>query len=646
MDRSIQTDLCKGLRACGLPKEVTYELLNTISKWYDSCGPDWTNSRLKDIKQWYLSVLAGEPKPPVWYKKSSTGYPLGAFGCLFKSRNHAKVLAVLSANTLFKEKSLSVKQEEKFLHGLTGNGLGDTQPQGVGKIIENLPGWLPGWNGMTFPEVAFPSTNCVTAITVPVGDKDCVRVHSSEERDMAYIKSWGSIPEATIQYLDESDHLDWIPMKFLKNMEDLTFKEGSPVVGRIGLIQEPGLKLRSVANPNRISQALTKPLATVWDQIVQKFPTDYTYNQEDGITWVQKKLSQGVRLAGSDLSSATDLLSLTGSLTIARHWVNCGLFNGEVRWTEEQISDFWWDYDIAERHFVNLSRGLWYMPQTSSDPNQGRMVRWQQGQPLGLYPSFRLLALTNNSVGIAAASMAGLPWRDSFAVIGDDIIMDARMEPYYTDLIQSIGGEINHSKTLISDRVGEFAGRIIEPTRVSRKTYRFRDPGDDGFMSYVSDLGDQAKALLRPRQRKCWEHYKYVPGFVVPGPWSKDSFGVPLEDRLGWYLTASGLFQEKTADPDPYIRSNEQALLRATLTSQGHGYKVDPVMDLPFPMDEDYLSSEFIDTPLPSGDPRHQNGRSFLEHAEHARKSSRSFHDWKKGREEQSPGRSDLGMDR
>lgn len=142
--------------------------------------------------------------------------------------------------------------------------------------------------------------------------------------------------------------------------------------------------------------------------------------------------------------------------------------------------------------------------------------------------------------------------------------MDAVMEPHYVKLVHRLGGEVNHSKTITSDRCAEFAGRVILPERVCLKTYKFKDPSDVNFMSYMSDLGPQASSMLRPKQLKVWNEFKYVPGVAFDGPWSTDSFGLPLVDRVSWSLTKTTLFDE-TPDSDPIQKDVEQSLLQESL---------------------------------------------------------------------------------
>lgn len=621
-----QTELCQSIRACGIPKDMALELVNTIGKWIQSSGPEWTNTRIKDLRQWYESILAGQPRPPDWFKRSSQGTPLGVWGRLFKMKNPAKVLGVLSVNTLFVENEVSPTQKDKFLHGLQGNGHTESDLEAwelknlrYRSALQPITGFEKVQDLFDCLQITLPTTEDMTGKTVPVARSKPLHMSSQGDREEALVDSWGSVPQQTLDFLDETDHLDLIPIGL--EISPFHFK-GADVVGRIGLIQEPEIKLRSVANPNRVAQHFTKPLASLWEGVMRSFPSDCTFDQDAGICWVQDKLQQGVRLAGSDLSSATDLLSLQGCLSIAQVCVERYLSQTYLKEVKAWIQE---EYPKHVNYFVALSRGTWVAPEKSGLGD----LQWKQGQPLGLYPSFRLLAITNNSLGTLASLRAGLDPSDSFRVIGDDIIMDSRMADAYSELVARLGGEINHSKTLVSDQCAEFAGRVILPRRSMLKRYKFRQPSDESFMQYMSDLGPQAKFLLRPRQRAIWETYKYVPGIAFPGPWSKDSFGEPLKDRVSWALTKTGLF-DGNPKTDPITQPEEITLLKASMRRSGTKTPAEVAREqLPWPMAEGDLQSPIsvVDELPRKGDPRHTNGMSTLDRLE-ADRSMGTFVDY------------------
>lgn len=579
------------------------EIVNTIAKWHDASGPEWTVSRLKSYKQWYLSTLTGEIKPPSWVRKSSDGMPTGIWSRVFKLRNPARVFAILSSGTVFKGKhgKFTPSQEMKFRTALQGD---KSKVSGVvGLPIHHIEGLLTDRkiNGEYLPrqmiDVRVPGTGCITGSSIPIANG--VTIHNDFTRDVvneAYLLSWEYLPHETVEYLDRVDVLDHIPLSLRTSYDGFSFR-GHNEVGKISIIQEPELKARTVANPNRIAQAYTYPLGKLWYKCLGHLWTDCTYNQGAGISWVQSKLSQGIELSGSDLSSATDLLDLQTCISVVGAALSETSFPKDYRYQEDV------------RYFVQLSRGYWNI-QTE---NPGT-VRWVQGQPLGLYPSFALLGLTNNLIGWMAAKESGLNPYDSFRVIGDDISMDSRMQSNYENYIAAFGGSINHSKTVTSSKIAEFAGRIIEPSRFYLKTVKFCDPSDNNFMEVVSTLGPRAKGILKPRQRKMWEVFKYVPGLVVDGPWSQDSFGVPLALRYDWYYNNTGLVHESFERDQDKIPMESNFLRMQTLGQKGSTDSKELCEILPYPLDADYLSALVDRHPKKrSGDPRLKDGKTQLE---------------------------------
>jgi hypothetical protein len=609
MDISIKSNLCKSIRACGLHKRDTLELVNTIERWVDSSGPEWTVKRLKDYVQWYESVLAGEPAPPAWVAKKA-GLPVGVFGKVFRLRNPARALAVLSAHSVFKSREILPSQKEKFLDGLSAKG----QSPDASVLAE-----FPQGNRVRLPKLGItpPPFDAISGFSIPVGPERKVYVDSPVQRILAYCESWQSVPMPTLRYIVREGGEDQIPPGVLENFriwesvpswasrprgyfwkEPLRYLDRAKVAGAIGCIQEPSLKARWIANPNRITQWYLRPLGDHWYSMLRSIPTDCTFDQEKGVRWVQSQLASGVELSGADLTSATDLLDRRMCLALVTKTM-LGRPLIERDWSDPVEKS----YRSAIEHFMDISSMEWSYP-------EGGTVKWDQGQPLGTHPSFALLGLTNNLIGRHACFLAGIP-QDSFRVIGDDIIMDSRALQYYCRLIEAFGGKINHTKTLTSSCVAEFAGRVILPTRSMNKTVKYKEVSDNSFMEIVSSLGDQAKGLLRPRQRSQYDKFKFVPGYVVDGPYPKNSFGIPLTIRYAWYLMASGLAKERVT-PDKEVLDSWQFSTKIyyTLAERGRGKEF--FDSVPFRFADDFQSS-LASAVVKKGNPLLKNGKTCLE---------------------------------
>jgi hypothetical protein len=600
MDKTIKGNLCKGLRACGIPQKQTHQILNEVEKWVDSNGPDWTVSRIKAFRQWYETSLAGDPKPAEWCRHSKTGMPTGIWGWVFKLPV-AKALGVLSLSTVFYEKTLSDSQKKKFLHGLNGNmtqsmatlkGLVSESRISHPITVRNLPERMPeippilpfDMNGsVPFNKghsVVRPEGNLVDAL-------EAVRL------------SWEDIPEATMEFLWDEGMLGLIPPHIIGNDYMLELNRfQSRTVGRIGILQQPELKARIVANPNRVTQVTLDPLKSIYMKCARALPTDVTFRQDEGVAWCQRQLAKGVTLAGSDLTSASDLLDL-----------ECSLYLVDQIFGFSQIEG----YQDHVSYFKEISRGDWFCPSLNV------YVSWNQGNPLGTGPSFGLLTLTNNAAALLALAVSkrrgvidkSTKAVDAFRVVGDDIVMLAEIQPAYTEIIGALGGEVNLSKTLMSNRVAEFAGRVITPNASYLKRVKYSEPSDNSFMSYMSQLGSQAQYFLRPRQRRAWKHFAEVPGIVVDGPWMRDSYGIPLRERYQWYLeeVLPSLTRE---EPDLIPQSVSYALLQAQLASEEAGRSIEREDYVPSFDDRDYQSLQVTPQFRSGGDPRLVKGQDLV----------------------------------
>jgi hypothetical protein len=620
MKQTIRNNLCKGLRACGIQREKAYQVLNTVEKWYRENGPEWTNSRIKDLRQWYETYLAGAPVPPDWFKHDKKGLPKGIWNYVFKLPK-AKALGVLALNTCFYEESLSEKQKEKFLHGVSGNG---TQNPALIKSFKwthqaMLDSYLKLPKRM--PEIPFPTLFDMNG-SIPVHEGQfSVQTNGNIGKALEALRlSWESIPQVTFDFLVDHDMLSYMPLHVLGNKYSLELgKPHSPIVGKVSVIQQPQLKARVVGNPNRITQVTLEPLKEVWMTTARNLPTDVTFNQESGVAWAKQQLKNHNGVLGSDLTSASDLLDVKLCLELVDEVFGFARIPG---------------YRDYEEYFLEVSKSEW----TCKALN--RNIHWEQGSVLGTGPSFGLLTLTNNAAALLAwehATMLGfieaVPWHDCFRVVGDDIIMRSEIGDIYTQIIEALGGEINHSKTLNSHCVAEFAGRIITADRAYLKAVKYSEPSDNSFMSYIAQLGDQAKHFLRPRQRKVYNLLKEVPGIIVNGPWMQDSYGVKLTDRYQWYLEEVQPALSSVA-PDLQLVDYRLELLKARLslsevkkTAQiGEEWNsfVNPIYD------DGYLPSYVTPTFKKHGDPRLVNDQTFLEAMEKAIGSGHimPFRDW------------------
>lgn len=603
--------LTRILTLAGLNPRTSGDIARMFLNWCHRSGPEWTNSRWKDLRQWYESYLAAgskaeEATPAPYFARNKHGLPKGCLSAIFKL-SPDKALIALSINTLLTADGMLPSQREKFRKGLQGNGARWTPELKKALMTDLRRVRIPrklrpkSFNG----EVRLPDLlDFGNKATISVGDTTlklptrggAMSENSrqvSEKLAKALVESWKSCPEPTMEFLWDSGHLDYIPWDVLApGGYQLDLNSFTKSVGVVGHIQEPELKARNIHNSHLVTQVTLGPLGDLWYSMLRKIGYDLTgvlhqnvardcfLNQESGVAWVQSQLAKGICLAGADLSSATDLLSLEACIDIVNE-----VYFPDLRSNPE--------YMRHVEYFCKCSRSpVW-------DPDANKLVRWEQGQPLGLYPSFALLGLTNNALCMLACLRAGLP-RNSYCVLGDDTIMDSKAQPYYVELVESLGGEINHSKTLTSQYVAEFAGRVILPNNVFRKRIKFAagGPSDDSFMEFMRAVGASGISLLKSRQRRLYNVYRFVPGIVVPGPWNLNSEGEPLTLRYEWYLThvnVDRFLPDKGTPESPSFAQLKMAYLLGLDNDNGA---------LPTPLDDLVYEDKPRLTSSTTGDPR------------------------------------------
>lgn len=603
--------LTRYLQAAGLTSKEAKNIADLFLKWYRSNGPEWTNSRWKDLRQWYETYLTGKPVPAPWFSVTKGGTPKGVLGAIFKLSPERALLA-LSINTLLISDKESEEQSAKFRKGLGGNGTVLTKELRelireefkVARVNLKLPKFdgtirLPDWIDVSGNRATVPLRNGKSFSLKPYS-KQKSRISDAESKTLlakAIQLSWAGCPEVTMEFLWDSGHLDWVPVDVIGNEYALDLNHFPLEAGKIGHIQQPQLKERNVLSPNVVTQVTTEPLGKLWytclnrlgytpkrssipGALTQNVARDCYRNQEAGIEWVQAQLRSGVEMSGTDLSSATDLLNLDACLEII-HTV----------WLAEYVDDE--EYMRHVQYFKKLARAPYW---------DGKdVVSWKQGQPLGLYPSFALLGLVNNAIARLACIQAGLTGNE-YCALGDDMIIDTRAVSNYKRWIELIGGEINTSKTLTSNKVAEFAGRIILPDRCILKATKLSDIGvsDDQFMQFMLQAGDSGRRLLLPRQRKMWDTFKYVPGVLTdPYRYSDNGYGEPLSYRYAWYLlyvaTEDRILPDRHVETDAGIR---QLKVNYTLgLDMGDN-------SLPYPIEDlSYQLSDLTDH-VHCGDPR------------------------------------------
>lgn len=278
--------------------------------------------------------------------------------------------------------------------------------------------------------------------------------------------------------------------------------------GHVAFIQEPGFKLRAVANPYRLWQVLTDGLKRTLFADLRHIPEDCTYDQEKGVNIIQRWMRESngrETIFSVDLSDATNRAPLCEQLSYVRE-----RFDLRPEHAREQV-------DLV----MGISRATWKMP-------NGKPISWDKGQPLGLGPSFAMFALWHNHILRSLRQEHG----GDYVVLGDDVaIRGAKLNDAYRNYLVSRDMPVSQQKCLESPAVAEFAGKVVTPSSVYTVA-KWRHVSDFNFVDVARSLGPQSISMFRPRQREVLKVLSVVPEFFGGLGWN--SKGLPL--RIGLHL--------------------------------------------------------------------------------------------------------------
>jgi len=151
-----------------------------------------------------------------------------------------------------------------------------------------------------------------------------------------------------------------------------------------------------------------------------------------------------------------------------------------------------------------------------------------------LYPTFACFALWHHCVVQAAFKKCGWDVSNTdnlpYVILGDDlVIMDYEVASVVRGWFLSWGMQVSDHKSLSSDTVAEFAGRIITSSDVVRGFKWKGRISDESFVAFAAQFGPRSLLMMRAR-------HKRVLAFIgdLPEPYGLgwNPYGIPLEERL------------------------------------------------------------------------------------------------------------------
>lgn len=511
---NLSTEFKRRAESIKLPKGIQQCILADIIKWSEKSGLEWTTKRLKALKVDFIRLSGGQDPSSEWVQYTN-GYPKGSFGKLFRwghlnPKHTAAAIQLLSVYTLFVHSNVTDSQESKFYGSVCTEPLDEdlveefyssTMSRLVEKLVvrkkklQTVRDYIPSGskrcptsNGGTMPELLDQKSHHENDVMVGQGGwLDTIDVLWDTSLGRQLYHRYPSIRQVV-------KPVESLVLRKLSKLPPYFFEEGdrggirtAGFVGKIGHIQEPGLKLRAVANPFRVYQLALSRLGAQLYELLTTLSWDVTHDQDSGVAWAQQKLREGNTMFAVDLSDATNVFPLSLQLKVLKG------IDGVL---EEDIN-----------LFETLSKAPWL------SPSRG-LVKWTKGQPLGLFPSFASFALTHGLLVASLEKELGLHEGDNFRVLGDDIVIsDLRLNRRYREVLSMLEVGVSESKTLTSNQVTEFGGRVIFPDQII-SAGKWREISDRSFIDLLRNVGPGYIKYLRPRQRKVAEKI-----ITLPHPW-------------------------------------------------------------------------------------------------------------------------------
>lgn len=467
----------------GIPKYAIKPFLRLLCKWEECSGVEWTIKRLKGLKVDLIRSRDNLP-PLTWIRKNRRGELAGVIGSLFRwaainDRNFAKTIQAFMAYSFYVLPEVTKTQEDKFMSGINpvqqDDGLDNEFHRSFFKTVSSVlrtrrvaeqPRPLVTYQGS--PDKRAPRFFGRTAVSQDSRILDDLQLFWTSGGLRLY-QDFRELYFPLLKGLDE--RRDFLDQVYHHRNDDVNKTEYFPYGGEIHFLQEPGGKLRSIASPLRIHQEALRPLGLEIYRVIESLPWDCTFDQTRAIPHIQSCLSQRRKIHSIDLSSATDHFPLSLQMTALRALIS---------------KEDWIHLDLFEK----ISRGKWKSPMGN--------LSWTKGQPLGLFPSFGAFTLTH---GLLLLHLNHGRHDNDFFVVGDDVvILRDSLRDDYIAMLDRMACPWSPDKTITSDSLSEFAGKIVTSSMVIPQL-KWRKISDENFLDICRLLGKKSRCLLSSRQK-------------------------------------------------------------------------------------------------------------------------------------------------
>jgi len=469
-------------KVLNVPSHFSVPLARTIIRWKNKSGLEWSIQRLKSLKVDLIRRKSGLP-PLTWIRKNRKGDIRGEVGSLFRwamksDKNFRIAIQCLMVYTFWVFPKITDKQYQKFYSAVTADRIpiDPSLLNAIKKVSSEYP----------YRRQSIGLPDSILLYQGSPGKKGPMIVGNSvpqneQIKDEVYNLIYPTNANLYVKYMRIFDSL-FHGLAGLRTLFTGVRRESNPPYsGKIAFIQEPGGKLRSVASPFRVFQMVLQPLSNYLYAIVKDLPWDCTHDQSKAFAPAKQALTNGKTVHSIDLSSFTDYFPIELQLEVLKSFL-----------LKEDLDymNLWKD----------LSQGSWKLP-------SGDFISWKRGQPLGMLPSFAIATMTH---GFLLLSLLNRPWNGEFYVLGDDvIILDDHLYTEYMSSLVSLGCPYSKEKSISSNTLAEFAGKLITPFGVIPQM-KWRFISDDNFLDLCKMLGPKSRSLLRPKQKKVFDKVAHL----------------------------------------------------------------------------------------------------------------------------------------
>lgn len=458
---------CQHLRLLGIENKESSRFSNLIQKWHNRSGPEWTVDRLKSLELFAKDRFSTGVMPPIpigWAKTESRRYKerfkddllhelfsSGSFDievCLHFCRLSSAIsLHKKGADGVIKQLPPSKRQLRKVVEAIESPDTNidrEVMTSFYPYLMRHISLYPTYDNLKVIPMQFWP----LTGTSAPFNDFNG-RIGSAPRNQNP--NCWS----LEILYHDAT-MAEWLfynleyATNCIKGVGSNLLEPPNPgesifrmPAGVLSSIQEGGCKLRAAANPWIVLQAINEPLKQQLKRISLTIPQIVSYNQEEGKQTLQKWLLQYKKVWSLDASSFTDRFPLEFQLEVLKRLLSSDKISPEMYSAFEATSSLSYYYEPIKRNITYMS-----------------------GQPQGLGPSFALATLAHYE--LLSAICLSLDLRDKpFRVLGDDVIIaNQDVAHLYQIWMKACNVDINLSKSIISNSLGEFAGSQITRDKI------------------------------------------------------------------------------------------------------------------------------------------------------------------------------------